>query len=327
MGPPSTAVGKQFQKLLSDPNAFFPSKITVAVGDSVRFVPTGFHTVDIPKRGGKPVGLVAASGQKIANALDAAGAPFWFNGQDQIGFAPPLVKSAYGKTVTYSGAAMAQSGAPLGNKLKPFVVRFTKTGSFTYYCDIHPGMKGRVKVVAKGKRVPKVSQDTARVKAQVAAGLKVAKGLNPKPPANRVVVGAAGAGGIEKFAFFPAKLTVAPGTTVTFAMDKGSYDVHTATTGPGNPEKEPKSFLGTLAKAFENPVFDPPSAVYPSDAPGTVAGLTPASHGNGFWNSGVLDASSTTPLPASSSVRFDAAGTYDFYCLIHPFMKGTVTVQ
>jgi plastocyanin len=50
-------------------------------------------------------------------------------------------------------------------------------------------------------------------------------------------------------------------------------------------------------------------------------------HGNGFWNSGVLDGSSATPLPNSSKVTFGAPGTYNFYCLIHPFMKGSVVVQ
>jgi plastocyanin len=33
-----------------------------------------------------------------------------------------------------------------------------------------------------------------------------------------------------------------------------------------------------------------------------------------------------TPLPALSTVRFDTAGTYTLYCLIHPTMKGTVVV-
>ena len=41
----------------------------------------------------------------------------------------------------------------------------------------------------------------------------------------------------------------------------------------------------------------------------------------------VLDASSATPLASNNSVRFDAAGTYTFYCLIHPFMQATITVQ
>ena len=43
--------------------------------------------------------------------------------------------------------------------------------------------------------------------------------------------------------------------------------------------------------------------------------------------SGALDRSSTTPqLPPSSLVTFSAPGTYQFYCMIHPFMHGTVTV-
>ncbi|MEA2254813.1 MAG: Cupredoxin-like domain, partial [Solirubrobacteraceae bacterium] len=29
----------------------------------------------------------------------------------------------------------------------------------------------------------------------------------------------------------------------------------------------------------------------------------------------------------SNAVTFSQAGTYTFYCLIHPFMKGTVVVQ
>jgi plastocyanin len=73
-------------------------------------------------------------------------------------------------------------------------------------------------------------------------------------------------------------------------------------------------------------VFDP-RGVYPSEQPPTAAALTPALHGNGFWNTGVMDTVAGTPLPGSNSVTFGAPGKYDFYCLIHPFMKATVTVQ
>ena len=42
----------------------------------------------------------------------------------------------------------------------------------------------------------------------------------------------------------------------------------------------------------------------------------------------MLDASQRDQaLPESSSVKFDTPGTYKYYCLIHPFMVGTVTVQ
>ncbi len=47
----------------------------------------------------------------------------------------------------------------------------------------------------------------------------------------------------------------------------------------------------------------------------------------GFWNSGVMDRDNRTPLPPSNAVTFGEAGTFDFYCLIHPFMKATVTVK
>jgi plastocyanin len=206
-------------------------------------------------------------------------------------------------------------------------VKFAKTGSFTYYCDIHSGMKATVKVVAKSKSVPSAKADAKRVKDQVAKALAVAKAApKTKPPAGTVDVGVAGKGGVEYFGMVPAKTTVPRGTTVTFRMSPGTYEDHTATIGPGNPDKEPASYLGAIAKSFEGAVLDQ-KGVYPSEAPGTTATLVPTLHGNGFWNSGVMDGSSATPLPASNKVTFGAPGTYDFYCLIHPFMKGTVVVQ
>ena len=81
-----------------------------------------------------------------------------------------------------------------------------------------------------------------------------------------------------------------------------------------------------IAASFQGAAFDP-RGVYPSEAPGSIGALTPTFHGNGFWNSGVMDTSSATAaLPKSNAVTFSAPGTYTFYCMIHPFMKGTVTV-
>src|SRR6478609_2327150 len=86
-------------------NAFFPGKLTINAGDSVSFIPTGFHNVDIPKQGGSWVPFLIPSGQKVAGSLDAAGAPFWFNGQDAMGPNPALFAAAgFGKKFTYTGA-------------------------------------------------------------------------------------------------------------------------------------------------------------------------------------------------------------------------------
>ncbi len=326
MGTPLKAQ-KQIGKYQSDANAFFPSAITVHAGDSVRFVPTGFHNVDIPAKGGKPAPLLT-TGETVSGSLDAAGSPFWFNGAvPNVGLNPTVVLGSLGKTVTYTGAKAIESGLPLAAKPKPMVVKFPKAGAYTYYCDVHAGMKGTVRVVAKSKKIPTVAQDAKRVADQVAQALKIAKGLTTATlPANTVTVGNAGAHGVEYFGFLPATLTVPAGTTVKYQMSAKSLEVHTVTAGPGDPENQADSYLGKLSKSFESPVIDP-AAAYPSDPPGTTGTVTPASHGNGFWNSGVLDVLAATPqLPASSSVTFAAAGTYKLYCLVHPFMVGTVVV-
>lgn len=147
-----------------------------------------------------------------------------------------------------------------------------------------------------------------------------------RAPANTVNVGLAGPGDVSLFAFSPSKLTVAVGTTVTFRMVKGDTETHTATAGPGNPEKDPKSYLGALTAALESPNTDQ-RALYPSDPPPAPAAFSSALHGNGFWNSGALDSAGVTPLPNRSQVRLAAAGAYRFYCLIHPFMRATITAR
>ena len=321
------AAQKVFQKLQSDVNAFFPGSVTVHAGDSVRFVPAGFHNVDIPARGGKPIAFVSPQGP-ISGAKDPAGADYWFNGQPNFGITADLVlKQGWGKRFTYTGSKSVGSGLPLARRPKPMTVKFTRTGSVTFLCSIHPGMKGKVKVVGKGKRVPSAKADAKRVAKQIKDGLAEAKRLGAtEPTAGTVNLGAGGRGGVEYFDFAPKNVTVARGTTLNFRMTPRSYEAHTATSGPGDPENQSTSFLGKLTASIESPTIDP-QAIYPSEAPGQVASLSPSTHGNGFWNTGFLDSAAATPLPASSAVKFDTAGTFTFYCLIHPFMKGTVQVQ
>jgi plastocyanin len=326
--PPSSAKAFEKLQLPLDVNDFFPHGVTIKKGDKVRFLPVGFHSVDLPARGQAVLPLITPNGQKVAGVNDAAGSPFWFNGQDQLGFNPALLPpGTFGKKVSYNGSKRVASGLPLAENLKPVTVTFKKVGRFTYYCNLHAGMKGTVTVRPKGKKVPSKKADRKALKRQVARSIKASKAL-PKttPPANTVDVGVAGKNGEELFAFVPSQMTVPTGTTLNFRMSPGSFDVHTATTGPGNPESEPDSYLGQISASFQSPSFDP-RAVYPSEQPPAIGTLTPLLHGNGFWNSAVMDTAAGTPLPSSNSVTFGAPGTYDFYCMIHPFMKATVTVQ
>src|SRR3954452_1046323 len=326
LGPTPTAQ-KALQPTGSDVNDFFPHEVRIHVGDKVRFVANGFHTVDLPGRRSKKLPLFTPVAQAISGSVDAAGAPFWFNGQPQLGFNRQLLRSAFGKSRNYDGSKGVLSGLPISEKPKPMTVKFNKTGTFRYFCDVHPGMTGIVRVVSSSSTVPSPAQDRRTVRRQAASTLATARKVakTPAPGNNTVDIGADGKGNVSFFAFIPSALTVPNGTTVTFRMN-AKTEIHTATIGPGDPIKEPQSYLGQIAAGLAGPVLDP-RGVFPSDPPGTLAALTTTSHGNGFWNSGALDRDRTTrTVPPSNAVRFSAPGVYQVYCMIHPFMHATVTV-
>jgi len=326
MGAPKAALSVLQKRYSSEANDFFPHVTTIHVGDSIRFGLSGFHTVDIPKKGGDPLPF-AITGPPQSGIVDAAGAPFWFNGQAQLQFNPALLPSKFGKIAGYNGSKPVRSGLPLAQgRIPPMTVNFLKKGTYSYYCNIHPGMEGTVKVLPESKKVPTRQQDAANLKKQISRDINTAKGLSSvTPPAGTVYVGSGGSHDVEYFGMVPSSLTVPVGTTVRFAMPPKTTETHTATFGPGDPLNEPTSYLGQVAAGFNKPAFDNISA-YPSDPPGTPVGLTPVLHGNGFWNSGAMDQVSASPLPNSNSVTFAAPGTYTYYCMIHPFMKGTITV-
>ena len=109
-------------------------------------------------------------------------------------------------------------------------------------------------------------------------------------------------------------------------MSPGSFEVHTATTGPGNPETEPTSYLGPIAAWFEGPGLDPRGRL-----PERAARLDRGADAD-VPRQRVLEQRRVGPLEHDrrvarvNAVTFSTPGTYTFYCLIHPFMKGTVTV-
>src|SRR3954468_5537569 len=115
LGPNRTA-SKALQSTGSDVNDFFPHEVRVHVGDTVRFVPNNFHTVDLPGRRTRKLPLITPVAQKIAGAVAAANAPFWFNGQNQLGFNRQLLSSAFGKSRNYDGSKGVLSGLPLAQR-------------------------------------------------------------------------------------------------------------------------------------------------------------------------------------------------------------------
>jgi plastocyanin len=326
-GPPPTTqklagkvLGKSFvQTYNPDVNDFFLHRVTINAGDSVSFIQAGFHTIDLPGKSGQDLPLILASSTKVSDVKDAAGSPFWFNGVvPNLNLNPALF--ARSKSTVYNGSTRLDSGLPPNSgKPKPFTVKFTKAGVYKYFCDIHLGMVGFVVVKPKGKTVPTAKQDAAALKTQITGDLNTAKGLaKTKVAADNVSLGEGAPGGVELFTMFPSTLTVKTGTTVTFSISKNSREVHTATFGP-------VPYLTALANGLFATPGPTAQGAYPSSPTQPIL-LNTTSHGNGFGNIGVVDTDSTSPNPTSGKITFTAPGTYNFICLVHPFMHGTVVV-
>jgi plastocyanin len=325
-GPPVAKPPRDFPKD-ADTNAFYRKTVTVRVGDKVRWTIRGLHTITFAAKGKQfPPFISPDPARPIAGANDAAGAPFWFNGLPRLILDPQGAFPVGGKT--YDGSKAASSGIPLpGSKPKPYTLKFTKAGSYGYVCTVHPGMKGRVKVVAKRKRIPSAAADKLAVKKEWATVVADAKklGASAGPTGNEILAGN-DKGTTVLFRFFPLRKTVPVGTTLTLKMSPKTSEAHTFSFGPAPYLQQQADALIGPDTAVPPVLTVNPVAAFPSDPPPTLGGPTGANHGNGYVNTGLLDDDSATPSPISTQVRFDTAGTYDYICILHPFMKGQIVV-
>jgi plastocyanin len=199
------------------------------------------------------------------------------------------------------------------------VVTFPKAGKFVLRSGLQPGVTLTVNV-KKGVRSTKKA-DAARTARELRANAKLAKRLlRSKGPDGNLVRAGNDAKGVATIAFFPATKTVKVGDTVTFAMSSHSIETHNVAFGP-------KPYLDEQAKKFFGPVFEP-FVTFRSEAPGTPITFDGANHGNGYVNTGVMDANPNTPLPSSEQVTFTKPGTYAYYCAVHGNdMSGEIVVK
>jgi plastocyanin len=303
------------------PNAFLRNTITVHVGDTVRWRFRGFHTVTVPARGKKPPAFAVPTGQNVTGAVDPAGTPLWFNNVLPALRVNPQA-AAPTKGTTYSGATFRNSGLPALPTPKPYSLKFTKTGTFDYYCSVHPGMEGHVKVVRSRSRVPTEAQNRAAATSELnrlVAQAKTAAAAPAKGPTT-VDLGRAPAG--KRFtinAFFPSQISVKAGSTVTFTMaGENANEIHTITVGPVARDKLPF----TDNQGNINPV-----AAYPSDPPTAFPPYTGVNHTVGFLNAGLHDNDNATPtVPNTGAITFNAVGQFQLKCLVHDGMDATVNV-
>jgi plastocyanin len=326
-GPPPTAnlAGPtKFHKEL-DLNGFFRRRVTIHVGDSVRWVFSRrvVHTVTFLPPGQKTPALeVPDPAHPYTGFNNAAGAPFWFNGQPSLQVPPEHAFPQGGSSTDGTNYANSGLSAPA---FHPYKLTFTKAGTFRYICLVHPGMAGSVKVLPKGRAVPSDKADRAARTAEFARAVKQAGQLARFTPTGNTVVAGHDSGTVSWFRFFPRTMAISVGQPVRFSIASKS-EIHNVTFAP-------TAYRDALEKdlimAQPQPSGPPrlqfnPLIFLPSDP--VLPPYTDLNHGNGFLNTGVLDTNPNTPPPSSADVTFATPGTFTFECTIHPGMEGTIKV-
>jgi plastocyanin len=285
-------------------NAFAPHALTIAAGDSVtwRIDSTEFHTIHF-LGGSPPPGFVEA-------------------GPDGVFLNPAATTPTGG--ASYEGSGVAGSG--LLTKDQTYSLTFPKPGTYEYVCLVHPEMKGSLVVKAAGEATDSLSVVEARRTEEVNAalasrGIPVLMSNVGELPAEGVSAGiAAGAGDHTVMVprFLPQRVTVKVGDAVTWIW-KDPETPHTVTFlgGEANPEVViPRPQPNGPPRLELNP-----AVLAPAGDPTDFAG--------GPLNSGFLDPAQLPPGGGAPtfSVRFTQPGTYEYVCLLHENMAGTIVVE
>lgn len=223
----------------------------------------------------------------------------------------------------YDGTGVVSSG--LLEKDQTFSLTFTKAGTYDYVCMVHPKMVAQVIVREAGEAADTPESVQAQVAPHVANDLAT-RTLNVllsnlkdemADGAVSTVIAGAGDGHVAVYAFLPGRAAAGVGDVVTW-INKDTDTPHTVTFLAGNDAPE---------VVMPQPQPAGPPLLLLNSAVVLPSGLSEADayDGSVFLNSGFIGPESPTGSTAFS-VRFTRPGTYSYVCLLHPIMKGTVTV-
>lgn len=214
-------------------------------------------------------------------------------------------------TGPYDGTTLVNSGVlPIGetSQVQKFSMSFGKTGTYTYYCVLHPNMVGTVTVTNDTQdSQQKITKTGNQQKAQYLKEGEAAKAklLKQKPKATKGADGSTdytvdmgtSTPHTDVLAFAPTPKNVKSGDQVTFVNNSAAP--HTA------------SFGGPLVPT--NPLADNVVQPVPGPSPQTLAQGT-------YLNTGWLPPKSKQgpPLSARSyTYTVPAAGKYTYACVLH----------
>lgn len=339
--------------------AYFPSELTVHPGDTVDFssVFSGEpHTVtfgtlvtdglansdpETGEEGPELASVPALLPDGPGDAIQAAAQPcFLAEG------APPesgdacsadeQEQPAFDGTQTYYNSGFLADGdvfsVPLSDDIAP--------GDYSFFCTLHRGgMTGTLSVVGADEEADAPEDvESAGADALDAMEAELApvaeamqQGLLP-PFITEAAPGSVIAGGSTETSagivseFGPETIDIAAGDTVTWTV----LGPHTVSFGASEAQR------AAIARAPDGSVHVNPESFGPaggegqpppdeSAPPGPPIDFGGATYdGTGFLNSGII--LSFPPQLYSYSATFSTPGSYEYFCLVHPDMTGTVNV-
>jgi plastocyanin len=314
-------------------NDFFSRAVTVHSGDTLDFKTAfGLHILSMTTD-------VAAARQALPLALldtddpnaVGSGAP-----KIQLGPAffattgPPPCGAPGSSPCNFTGATLPPAAVNGGNDW--FVHVNAASGTYHYFCYLHPGMEGTLRVVATPQPTTTqavidamaqgqfASDQSQALDAEAAASVPVFSGGAPGTRTYQVNVGLTVAQNhVTLFEMLPSNLALAPGDSVRYAW--GAVEAHSVT------------FPATTDLPPFGPDFEPPAAadsgfeliLDPGNAPnGTILGNPAATVDSGLL---VGSAYGLQPSTQSWSVGTAGAGTYTYHCILHDWMQGTLNVS
>jgi plastocyanin len=327
--PPKSAPASAFL------DEFFPGHITIRAGDRITYRNSTFHTVStLPRGTRRPPLALPQPGATYSGINDAQGTPFFFNGMAKFIYNPQVFLPSGPPTGARVTGKFTNSGA-FGGRNARYTLTFPTAGTYRIECLLHPGMEQTVRVLAKGaaRRADtnaKVARAATRQQQQrYRQAARLARRATPPSP-DSVIMGLGREASL--LAFFPNRLTVSPGTTVTF-VNRSPSEVHNTVFGP-------MDFISAFAKANDllptsanSPNQVAPPFIYGSEPPAASGAYAydGTNHGNGFlWTPLTDDQPGNPPqgLLGATRITFTKPGTYHYFCAIHgPNMSGDIIVR
>ena len=307
-------------------NAYFPQRLAIREGDTVKWVMNKVggddpHTVTFTDQPGEVVDIIQKPG---GGPLDS-----YFN---PTLLAPTRLPGD--PTETYEGSGYRNSGIFFGYDvgvpiIEDFQLKFPTAGVYSYLCGIHEFHQGTIVVEPKTTAVlPNQPQIDEMAQAEMEPLLNITESLQDAlvktnivqdqeqgPNGTDIFIVAAGMGApdAEVLEFFPRDLTIKQGDTVVWTSSR----FHAVVFNPGG-AFPPFYILETLTNGSKILTANP-----------QVLGkyrANPEFNGKGLYSSGLMGYGQR-PGGVGYTLTFATTGKFNYMCPIHRGMVGTVTVE